>query len=279
VPIPPSTYAALAGATVLANLSASNITIGKADYRRELAASQSGRCIAAYLYSAAGAGESSTDLAWDGDALICENGRLLAEAQRFSAEDRLITADIDLDALAQDRMRMTSFADSAVAHAERVREVRSVAFAFEPPKTAVALRRVIPRFPYVPSDPKRRDERCYEAYKHPGKRPHQAPARNRLQGDRHRRVRWARFDACADRSGQNDGPSRQAALADQGLHHAWVRDQRSHAQERARADETLGVTAEQIDIKPSCLQMFRDIGHPFARASSSTTSPRECAGR
>ncbi len=112
VPIPPSTYAAMAGATIIANLSASNITIGKADYRKELAGAQSGKCIAAYLYSAAGSGESSTDLAWDGDALIFENGSLLAEAARFADADQMITADIDLEALAQDRMRMTSFNDS-----------------------------------------------------------------------------------------------------------------------------------------------------------------------
>ena len=83
VPIPPSSYAALAGATVLLNLSASNITVGKADYRRDLVASQSARCLAAYLYSASGPGESTTDLAWDGHALICENGNLLAESRRF----------------------------------------------------------------------------------------------------------------------------------------------------------------------------------------------------
>jgi NAD+ synthase (glutamine-hydrolysing) len=101
-PIPPSTYGALAGATVLANLSASNITIGKADYRRDLCASQSGKCVAAYLYSAAGPGESTTDLAWDGHAIIYENNDLLAEAERFAADEQLITADIDLERLAQD---------------------------------------------------------------------------------------------------------------------------------------------------------------------------------
>ena len=83
MPIPPSSHAALAGATVLLNLSASNITVGKAGYRRDLVASQSARCLAAYLYSAAGSGESTTDLAWDGHALICENGNLLAESERF----------------------------------------------------------------------------------------------------------------------------------------------------------------------------------------------------
>jgi NAD+ synthase (glutamine-hydrolysing) len=83
-PVPPSTYAALAGATVLANLSASNIIIGKAEYRKDLCAAQSGKCIAAYMYAAAGPGESTTDLAWDGHALIYENNELLAEGERFS---------------------------------------------------------------------------------------------------------------------------------------------------------------------------------------------------
>src|SRR5438105_6889789 len=96
VPIPPSTYAALAGATILTNLSASNITIGKADYRRALCASQSGKCIAAYLYAAAGPGESTTDLSWDGQALIYENNELLAESERFSSEEQMIAADVDL---------------------------------------------------------------------------------------------------------------------------------------------------------------------------------------
>ena len=96
VPISPSSYGALAGATVLLNLSASNITIGKADYRRALVASQSARCLAAYVYSAAGAGESTTDLAWDGHALIAENGNIIAESERFEAISRKSFArDID----------------------------------------------------------------------------------------------------------------------------------------------------------------------------------------
>src|SRR5262245_28769350 len=102
VPIPPSSYAALAGATVLLNLSASNVTVAKADYRRDLAGSQSARCLAAYLYSAAGPGESTTDLAWDGHALIYENGTLLAESRRFAREPQLIAADVDLERLTQE---------------------------------------------------------------------------------------------------------------------------------------------------------------------------------
>ena len=127
-PLPPSTFAALAGATVLANLSASNITIGKADYRRSLCASQSARMIAAYLYTAADSGESTTDLAWDGQALICENGDLLAESERFAGGDALTIADVDLDRLVADRARTTSFADCAHDHRERLRRMRRIGF-------------------------------------------------------------------------------------------------------------------------------------------------------
>jgi NAD+ synthase (glutamine-hydrolysing) len=151
-PIPPSTYAALAGATVLVNLSASNITIGKAAYRHNLCASQSGKCIAAYLYSCAGPGESTTDLAWDGHALIYENAELLAESERFADREQMITADIDLGRLAQDRMRMTSFSDSVGDCRERLQMMRRIPFEFLVPTGKVPLQRAISRFPYVPSD-------------------------------------------------------------------------------------------------------------------------------
>ncbi len=163
-PLPPSTFAALAGATVLANLSASNITVGKADYRRDLCAAQSGKCIAAYLYSAAGPGESTTDLAWDGHALIYENNDRLAESERFADDEQIIVADIDLERLMQDRMRMTSFSDTSMAHSETVRAVRHIPFEFEIPETEIPLRREQERFPFVPSDARVRDERCFEAY-------------------------------------------------------------------------------------------------------------------
>ncbi|MBV9490327.1 MAG: NAD(+) synthase, partial [Verrucomicrobia bacterium] len=163
-PIPPSTYAALAGATVLTNLSASNITIGKADYRRHLCASQSGRCIAAYLYSAAGPGESTTDLAWDGHAIIYENNELLTEAKRFFADEQIVVTDLDLERLAQDRMRQTSFNDAVADHRERIRAIRRVPFTFQVPQGEVRLIRSVERFPYVPSDRAARDERCFEAY-------------------------------------------------------------------------------------------------------------------
>ena len=163
-PIPPSSYAAMAGATVLANLSASNITVGKAEYRRDLCASQSGRCIAAYLYSAAGPGESTTDLAWDGHALIFENNELLAESERFAAHEQIIAADVDLERLLQDRMRMTSFSDATNEHRERVGALRRISFEFHIPEGEIPLLREVQRFPFVPADPAVRDLRCFEAY-------------------------------------------------------------------------------------------------------------------
>src|SRR5436305_357970 len=102
VPIPPSCFQALNGATVLLNLSASNELIGKAGYRRQLVANQSGRCIAAYVYAACGVGESTTDVVFGGQCLIAENGTLLAEARRFQREPALLVADVDLDRLRAD---------------------------------------------------------------------------------------------------------------------------------------------------------------------------------
>src|SRR5207245_1992008 len=165
VPIPPSSYAALAGATVLVNLSASNITVDKADYRHRLVNIQSARCLSAYLYSSAGIGESTTDLAWDGQALIYENGELLAESERFSYQSHMITADVDLERLAHERMRQTSFGHSVSLHAGHIERFRYVGFKLGLQcDERLLLKREVQRFPYVPADPKRKDERCNELY-------------------------------------------------------------------------------------------------------------------
>ena len=140
LPIPPSSQGALAGATVLVNLSASNITIGKADTRRLLCRSQSARCLAAYVYAAAGAGESTTDLAWDGQVSIFENGETLAESERFPLEGQTVTADVDLDLLRQERARQGSFDDNR-RHAGGNDAWRVIAFRLAPPEGALGLRR------------------------------------------------------------------------------------------------------------------------------------------
>ncbi len=265
VPIPPSTYAALAGATVLANLSASNITIGKAEYRRNLCASQSGKCIAAYLYSAAGPGESTTDLAWDGHALIYENNDLLAEAERFDDQEQMITADIDLERLLQDRMRMTTFNEAVRDCRDRVQAIRRVPFEFTAPTEDVPLRRVISRFPYVPSDPGERDQRCYEAYN------------IQVHGLLKRLSSTGTRKVVIGISGGLDSTQALIVAAKAVDRLGWPR-QNILAYTMpgfATSDLTLtnarklmsslGVTAGEIDIRPSCMQMFRDIGHPYAR--------------
>jgi NAD+ synthase (glutamine-hydrolysing) len=264
-PIPPSTYAALAGATVLLNLSASNITIGKAEYRRSLCASQSGRCLAAYLYAAAGPGESTTDLAWDGHAMIFENHDLLAESDRFASGEQLIAADIDVERLIQERMRMTSFNDCAGEHRAAVRTLRHVAMELEIPQEAVPLSRKMERFPYVPSDPAARDERCFEAYN------------IQVQGLATRLHATGIAKVVIGVSGGLDsthalivaaktmerlGLPRTNVLAYTMPGFATSEATRTNALALMQA---LGVTSGEIDIRPSCLQMLKDIGHPFAR--------------
>src|SRR5215469_9786084 len=164
VPHPPSTDAALAGAEILLNLSASNITIGKAEMRRLLCASQSARCISAYAYSAAGAGESTTDLAWDGQAGIFECSDLLAETERFSPDPEMAVADVDLGRIRQERMRTNSFGDNARATSDSDAPFRTITFDFAAPEEPLELRRAVERFPYVPADPAMLRENCYEAY-------------------------------------------------------------------------------------------------------------------
>src|SRR6201990_1032897 len=133
VPVPPSAGAALAGATVLANLSGSPITIGRAEDRSLLARSASSRCLAAYIYAAAGEGESTTDLAWDGQTMIWENGLLLAQSERFPRGERRSIADVDLERLRAKRLRMSTFDDNRVHHGIPAESFRRVEFQLAPP--------------------------------------------------------------------------------------------------------------------------------------------------
>jgi NAD+ synthase (glutamine-hydrolysing) len=264
-PLPPSTYAALAGATVLANLSASNATIAKAEYRRLLCASQSAKCIAAYAYAGAGYGESTTDLAWDGHALVCENGELLSESRRFGLEDSLVTADLDLERLRQERTRMTSFNDCARLHRERLRELRRVSLPVEAPGGAVPLEREIARYPYVPSDPVSLDERCGEVYS------------IQVQGLVRRMQATGIERAVIGVSGGLD--STQAllvaakAIDTLGLPRSnvlaftlpgFATSERTH-RNALRLMSELHVNVREIDIRPSARQMLADLGHPYAR--------------
>lgn len=265
VPIPPSSYAALAGATVLLNLSASNITVGKDDYRRKLASNQSARCLAAYLYSAAGTGESTTDLAWDGHGLIYENGSRLAESERFVYGSHLVTADIDLDRLVQDRMRQNSFSQALRRHRGQLAAYRTIAFRADPPRAGeLPLARSYERFPYVPSDPALRNERCHEVYE------------IQVQG-LVKRLQSARLDKVV--IGVSGGlDSTQAlivcarAMDVMGLPRehilaytmpGFATSDRTLEQAR-RLMKALGCRHHEIDIRPACMQTLKDIGHPYA---------------
>ncbi len=264
VPIPPSSYAALAGATLLLNLSASNITVGKSDYRHALAAAQSARCLAAYLYSSAGQGESTTDLAWDGQSMIFENGQLLAESQRFAGDSHLISADVDLERLARERLRQTSFGQSAARHGDRLARFRRVAFTLQvPPRTT--LRRRIERFPYVPADRTLRDQRCREVYS------------IQVQGLTQRLSASGIHKVVIGVSGGLDsthallvcavamdrlGLPRKNIL---GVTMPGFATGTRTLDQALRLMESIGCEARQIDIRPSCEQMLKDLGHPYAQ--------------
>ena len=267
VPIPPSSYGALAGATVLANLSASNITIGKAGFRRELCASQSARTIAGYVYTAAGMGESTTDLAWDGQALIYENGDLLAEAERFATGERLIMADLDLDRIASDRASTSSYGDSIHDHRRRLTRMRRVAFdlGVEGSGGGVApLHRQVERFPYVPADPASRTERCDEVYSIQVR-----GLETRLEATGIRKIvigvsgglDSAHALIVAARVVDRLGLPRENVLAYTMPGFATSEHTLRNAH---RLMTALGVSAHEMDIRPAATQMLRDLDHPAA---------------
>ena len=265
VPIAPSSRAALAGATVLLNLSASNITVGKADYRHQLVASQSARCLAAYLYSAAGPGESTTDLAWDGHALVYENGTLVAESRRFPDRPQLLCAELDLERLAQERMRQTSFGQAALREQPELRRFRTVPVPLALPREGRLLPVRRPeRFPYVPSDPGRRDERCAEI------------CEIQVQGLL-TRLRFAGIrKVVLGISGGLDSTHALLVCAQvmdrlgEPRRHILAYTMPGFATSARTLDQArklmaaIGCEAHELDIRPSCLQMLRDIGHPYA---------------
>jgi NAD+ synthase (glutamine-hydrolysing) len=265
MPIPPSSHAALAGAEVLLNLSASNITIGKAELRRLLCGSQSARASAAYAYSASGPGESTTDLAWDGHAAIYECGDQLAESERFEKESTLVVADVDLGRIRQERLRNGGFADNALQEKDRVARFRTAEFVLDAPNDSVMLERPVERFPYVPSDPAKLRDNCYEAYN------------IQVQGLAQRLQSSRTENAIIGVSGGLDSTHALIvtcrAMDQLGRPRANVKaytlpgfGTTSKTYDNAwKLMKALGVTAGEIDIKPAAKQMLGDIGHPFAK--------------
>lgn len=272
VPVPPSAKAALAGATVLLNLSASPITVGRAEDRHLLARSASSRCNAAYLYAAASAGESTTDLSWDGMTMVYEMGDLLGESERFPDGARATVVDVDLDRLRQERIRQGSFDDNR--RAERIdasdgADFRTLGFALKPPSGDIGLRRKVDRFPFVPDDEARLALDCYEAY-------------NIQVSGLEQRLRAIATDTWQPKIviGVSGGLDSTHAL----IVAAKAMDRLG----RPRTDiigftmpgfatsdgtktnaihlmDSLGITWEELDIRPAATQMLKDLAHPFGR--------------
>lgn len=264
VPIPPSATAALAGATVLANISGSPITIARAEDRRMLVRSASARCNAAYVYAAAGQGESTTDLSWDGQTMVYELGDLLGESERFPDGPRATVVDVDLDRLRQERMRQGTFDDNRAAEGVEAAQFTRVEFELEPPAGDIGLRRKVDRFPFVPDDPARLAQDCYEAYN------------IQVSGLEQRLSAIGQPKIVIGVSGGLDSTHALivAAKAMDRLGrprsdiHAFTmpgfatgETTKSYATRLATA---LGCTFAELDIKPAATQMLHDLDHPFS---------------
>jgi NAD+ synthase (glutamine-hydrolysing) len=264
VPVPPSATAALAGATVLVNLSGSPITIGRAESRALLARSASVRCLAAYVYSAAGEGESTTDLAWDGQTMIWENGTLLAESERFPKGERRSVADVDLDLLRAERLRMGTFDDNRRTFADRTDTFRTVGFRLDPPTGDLGLRRELERFPFVPADPARLEQDCYEGYSI-----QVSGLEQRLRAVGQPRVVIGvsgGLDSThalivAAKAMDREGRPRSDILGFTLPGFATGERTKGNALRLMRA---LGVTWEELDITDTARLMLKNLGHPFS---------------
>jgi len=163
-PEPPSVKASLAGATILLNLSASNITIGKARERAALVEAQARRLTAAYVYAASGAGESTTDVAWDGQMVAYQMGERIAEGPRFEREGALVLADIDVGRLLAERSALSTFRAAQGRALGEVKGFQTIALPFQPPAGPLPLAQTPARYPFVPDDPATLDQDCFEAY-------------------------------------------------------------------------------------------------------------------
>jgi NAD+ synthase (glutamine-hydrolysing) len=264
-PTPPSSYGALAGANILLNLSASNVVIGKAEDRKVLCNSQSRRAAAAYVFAAAGHGESTTDLAWDGQIVAYELGELIAEGERFARDPRLVFADIDADRIALERQRLSNFRDAMSDHGELLARYRRVRFTLDAPRGALPLKRKLDRLPFVPDDPDRCDRDCYEAYNI-----QVAGLTKRLEATRSKRVvigisggldsthalivTARAFDLLGLPRKNIVGVTMPGfATSDATKSNAWA------------LMKSLDIDAREVSIEPLAQQMLKDLNHPASR--------------
>ena len=293
VPVPPSSLAALAGATVLVNISGSPITVGRAEDRELLARSSSARGLAAYVYAAAGQGESSTDLAWDGQTLVYENGELLGSTERFPDGPRATVVDVDIEGLRAERLRQGTFADNARTLSASVagspvatftdpaafRRIRIGAADLTAPRTDIGLRRRVDRFPFVPDDPARLAQDCYEAYNI------QVAALVQRLGaignpkivigvsggldSTHALIVAAR---AMDRLGRPRSD----------IHAITMPGFATSAGTRRNAEDLavgLGCTFEELDIRATATQMLTEMGHPYGEYARTGVLPEGVSER
>ncbi|GAB3441695.1 NAD(+) synthase [Phycicoccus ginsengisoli] len=269
VPVPPSAKAALAGASVLLNLSASPITVGRAEDRHLHARSASARCSAAYLYAAASRGESTTDLSWDGMTMAYELGRLLGQTERFPETAQATVVDVDLDGIRQERLRQGTFEDNRRTEwiGEEDGELfRAVEFTLDPPRGDIGLRRKVDRFPFVPDDEARLAQDCYEAY-------------NIQVSGLEQRLRAIGTDTWQPKvvigvSGGLDSTHALIVAAKAmdrlgrprtdvlGFTLPGFATSKATKENAIHLMESLGITWEELDIRPAATQMLKGLGHP-----------------
>ena len=281
VPVPPSAQAALAGATVLLNMSGSPITVGRSEDRMLLARSASARCSAAYVYAAAGEGESSTDLSWDGQTFVYELGHLLGDSERFPAGPRSTVVDVDVETLVQERLRQGTFDDNrralgvhpgwhTTAAGPAVPDTgpsfRTVQVTgYRAPRGDIGLRRAVDRFPFVPDDPARLAQDCYEAYSI-----QVAGLEQRLRAIGNPKILIGvsgGLDSThalivAARAMDRLGRPRSDIHAITMPGFATSAGTRTNAEALAVG---LGCTFAELDIRPAATQMLQAMGHPYGR--------------
>lgn len=254
VPVPPSSYQAVSGAVLLFNLSASTEEVGKNEYRKDLVRQQSARCMAGYVYTSCGAGESTTDVVYGGHSIIAENGTIHAESKRFSDDSQIIYGDIDIDRLLNDRLRNTSFSRHGTGHFRRIPfDLKQADFE--------RLQRHIEPYPFVPSDESRRNERCSEIFniqtsglakriRHTGLKRILLGVSGGLDSTLALLVSVKVFDML--------GYDKNGIIAVTMPGFGTTKHTYANAIDLARA---LDVSIREIDIKEACLKHFEDIGH------------------
>ncbi len=256
VPIPPSSFHALAGATLNFNLSASNDLIGKCDYRRNLVAQQSAKCVSGYIYTSCGIGESTTDVVFGGHAIIAEYGTVLAEGNRFEKDSILVVSDIDIEKLANDRLKNTSFMEMPPI------ELRKIVF-FENRNVPYRLKRHIDPYPFVPFETKLRDKRCEEIFSIQitglSKRMEYTGLKHAvigISGGLDSTLALLVAAGTFDRLGRKRSDIIAVTMPGFGTTDKTYKN-------AVELMESMGVTTRKIDIKKACLQHFKDIGHNF----------------